>query len=729
MTEPLHLVLAFHNHQPVGNFDHVFEHAYQDAYRPFLDVFEPYEELKISLHLSGPLAHWLEEHHAHYLDRIARLAQSGRVELLGGPHYEAILTMLSPRDRVGQIEHYTQWLARRFGVRVRGMWTPERVWEPALAASLAQAGMEFTVLDDFHFKAAGLDQEELYGYFVTEEDGRLLFLFPGSERLRYLIPFGTIEETLDYLRHVAQQQPGAVVVFGDDGEKFGVWPETKKHVYQDRWLARFFDALVENRSWLRTCTFQDVLGSVPPAGKIYLPECSYREMTEWVLDVRRQRELEQLRQACQEDPRWQLARRFIRGGFWRNFKVKYPEANEMYCRQLAVSRRLQRLEEQHGQDLPLLEQAREELYRGQCNCAYWHGAFGGLYLPHLRHAVYRHLIAADRLMDQVEHGPRPSYVAAVAQDWNLDARQEVRLENERMTLWLAPSRGGHLYELDLKEFGLNLLATMTRREEAYHEKVRAHAQSHQHDVASIHDRVVLKQPDLDRHLFYDSLPQKALVDRFLPRDVSLEQLAHAQAPELGDFALGVYQARVRRSPQEVQLVLSREGQVEGHLLRLTKTVSLRAGESTVRVHYRLEGIPPQGLHFAPQWQAAGLPPGLEDRYFQTLEGEHRGHLGCWLDWAPGPGIQLVDRYQDLLLTLRWDKPAALWAYPVETVNGSEAGFELVHQSVALLPHWFIPAEQGPCWEVGLELSFARASEPQAVLPAIPTAADSPRAEE
>ncbi len=43
---------------------------------------------------------------------------------------------------------------------------------------------------------------------------------------------------------MAEEHPGAVVVFGDDGEKFGTWPETKKHVYDDGWLARFFDALV-----------------------------------------------------------------------------------------------------------------------------------------------------------------------------------------------------------------------------------------------------------------------------------------------------------------------------------------------------------------------------------------------------------------------------------------------------------------------------------------------------
>ncbi|WP_374133479.1 hypothetical protein [Candidatus Endomicrobiellum pyrsonymphae] len=31
-------VFCTHNHQPVGNFDCVFEKAYQAAYRPFMDV-------------------------------------------------------------------------------------------------------------------------------------------------------------------------------------------------------------------------------------------------------------------------------------------------------------------------------------------------------------------------------------------------------------------------------------------------------------------------------------------------------------------------------------------------------------------------------------------------------------------------------------------------------------------------------------------------------------------
>jgi len=137
----LRLCLVLHNHQPVGNFDGVFEQAYEDSYRPFLDVFEPYDGLNISLHTSGPLMEWLDKHHPEYLDRLAALVQAGRVEIIGGAYYEAILAMIPSRDRIGQIEMYREWLENRLGGQVRGIWMPERVWEQTFASDLAVAGV------------------------------------------------------------------------------------------------------------------------------------------------------------------------------------------------------------------------------------------------------------------------------------------------------------------------------------------------------------------------------------------------------------------------------------------------------------------------------------------------------------------------------------------------------------------------------------------------------------
>ena len=147
------------------------------------------------------------------------------------------------------------------------MWMPERVWEQSFTRDLVDAGIEYTMLDDFHFKCAGLTESQLTGHLLTEDDGRVLSVFPGSERLRYTIPFAAPQQTIDYLAKMAEEHPNAVAVFGDDGEKFGTWPETKKHVYDDGWLARFFDALVQNQDWIQVTTLAEAFDNVPPVGQ------------------------------------------------------------------------------------------------------------------------------------------------------------------------------------------------------------------------------------------------------------------------------------------------------------------------------------------------------------------------------------------------------------------------------------------------------------------------------
>jgi hypothetical protein len=704
MAKNIRFAIVLHNHQPVGNFEHVFEQAYQDSYLPFLDVFSRYEAIRISLHISGPLMEWLDATHSDYLDRLAELVARGRVEIIGGAFYEPILAMIPSRDRVGQIRSYTHWLENRLGATIRGLWVPERVWEQAFTRDLVDAGIEYTVLDDFHFKNAGLTEAELYGGYLTEDEGRVLTVFPGSERLRYTIPFADPHETIQYLDRMAQDHPNAVAVFGDDGEKFGTWPETKRHVYTDRWLERFFDALLAHRDWIQLSTLAEAADQTPPVGKVYLPDSSYREMTEWALPVRQQEQYEQVTHDMQHDPRWPSLRQFVRGGYWRNFKVKYPESNEMYARMMSVSRRLSAAEDS-GHEGELIEQARTELYRAQCNCGYWHGAFGGIYLPHLRNAVYHHLIAADNLLDQATR-PRGEWVEAKIDDFNFDARQEVQLANDKLLTLLAPAAGGQMYELDCRAIRHNLLATLARRPEAYHRKVAAGANMGQGHVASIHDRVVFKQEGLDRHLQYDQHLRKSLLDHFFDHDVSLEQLARGQAAEHGDFLAGAYEARVRRNPNRIQVLLVREGMAAGQPVRITKGVTLNAGSAVLEIAYLLEGLPrDRALHFGVEFNFAGLPAGVDDRYFHDLKPQRLGQLGTQLNLTDAYGLGLVDEWLGIDVGLKVSKPTHFWTYPVATVSQSEGGFELVHQAVCVIPHWHVVADAEGRWSVTMTLAL------------------------
>ena len=156
MAGTVRLVLAFHNHQPIGNFDGVFEQAYQESYLPFLNVLTEFPDIPFALHISGSLLEWIEGAHPEYIDRVRAMVSRGQIEIMGGAYYEPILSNIPRRDRIGQITMYSEHLESLFHTVIRGMWVPERVWEQSFAGDISAAGIRYTILDDHHFKSGGL---------------------------------------------------------------------------------------------------------------------------------------------------------------------------------------------------------------------------------------------------------------------------------------------------------------------------------------------------------------------------------------------------------------------------------------------------------------------------------------------------------------------------------------------------------------------------------------------
>ncbi|HEV8122113.1 MAG TPA: alpha-amylase, partial [Candidatus Polarisedimenticolia bacterium] len=176
----IRLVLALHFHQPIGNFDSVFRMAVDRCYAPVVDHFERHPGVRAGFHLSGCLLEWLEAHEAPLLDRVLALVGRGQVEALGGGFYEPILPAIPRADALEQIERMAAWWEKRAGVRPRGAWIAERVWEPSLAELLAEAGVAYTILDDQHLRFAGLLDDRFTGLFVTERAGRAVAFFPSD---------------------------------------------------------------------------------------------------------------------------------------------------------------------------------------------------------------------------------------------------------------------------------------------------------------------------------------------------------------------------------------------------------------------------------------------------------------------------------------------------------------------------------------------------------------------
>src|ERR687897_1268796 len=474
---PIRFVFGLHLHQPVGNFDHVFAQHVEDVYRPLLDRLARRGFLPVVLHLSGPLLEWLEKHEPAYLDRLGTLAADGKLEILLAGFYEPVLAALPRADRIEQIRWMHEAVQRRFGVDARGLWLTERVWEPELAADLADAGVRYALVDDRHFLVTGIPSERLHAPFWTESDGRRLALFSIDERLRYLIPFRPPEETAHYLR--ALRGAGhRLAVLADDGEKFGGWPGTKEWVYERGWLDSFtgtIGGLIEAGE-VQLSTLTEALEDVPSGGIAYLPTASYREMEAWSLPREAALRLIRLEKDLGEERMAGPDGALVRGAHWRNFLAKYPESNRMHKKMQALSF----LCRARG-DPPA---ARRAIGRAQCNDAYWHGVFGGLYLPHLREAIWRNLALAEAELRRGE-----SLIAEVL-DFDADGHEEVWIHSEHFSAVLSPRRGAAVEEYTVFAAGTNYGNTLTRRREAYHDTaLELHAgEGAAHEGApSIHD--------------------------------------------------------------------------------------------------------------------------------------------------------------------------------------------------------------------------------------------------
>lgn len=713
----INLIFGCHSHQPVGNFDFVFEEAYRKAYLPFLEVLERFPGVHVTLHYTGPLFDWFLQEQPGYLKRLRALAEAGRVEIMGGGYYEPLLCAIPERDAAAQIGRMQRFCEAHFGARPRGMWLTERVWEPQMARTLARAGIEYTALDDTHFLCSGVPREDLFGYHMTEDEGETLKIFPILEKLRYLVPFAPVAETIEFLREHATEDGKRCAVFHDDGEKFGVWPYTYQTVYEKGWLEEFFGALESNASWIKTQTYSEYIDSARPAGRTYITCASYFEMMEWALPTGMQRKLHAAQHEAKHDPeKYEHYGQFLRGGFWRGFLAKYPESNHVQKRMLRVSRRVARLRGA-GKAGAALDEAERLLHEGQCNCAYWHGAFGGIYLNHLRTALYERLIAADAAMDVIE-GRQAGWLEAESLDFDGDGNDEVVIDNAAMTAVLLPSDGGTLAELDFKPRPFNFLNTLARREEPYHDALRegrAVPAGEAHG-GSIHDLVQVKEAGLEDFLIYDPYRRTSLRDHFYPHDLGLEALM-ARGAMLDQWASDAPYTLAMEGHGEARTAdLRRNGDIRGTVgggLRVEKRVRARAEVAGLTVEYVIlnTGVCALDGWFGTEFCVNLLTGSADDRYLVAEEsGYGPVRLGSRGDVPGLARLELRDDWMGLGFGLSFSQAARVFHFPIETVSQSEGGQERVHQGCVVLPCWEVALAPGAAWRGTIEIAMRRTRE-------------------
>ncbi len=696
----IHLALALHSHQPLGNFPSVIEDAYQKAYLPFLEILDSFPLVKLNLHYSGILIDWLEANHPDYFDRLRDLIQQGRIELMGGGYYEPILPILPEDNAIAQVRQLALRLESLFQKNPRGAWLAERVWEQPLAAVLNQAGVEYVILDESHFLYASLEPWDLTGYFITEEQGRTLKLIPGSKQLRYTIPFADPYVTVDYLRKIAERRENALVVMGDDGEKFGAWPKTYKHVYEDRWLARFFEELERNRDWIEIIRLSDYLDSFPPLRKVYIPNASYPEMMEWALPSQNRERQHRCIERLKYEPDADQLLPFIRGGYWRNFLAKYPEVDLLHKKMLAVNRRINRIQPHCPPSTPGLREAQECLLKAQCNDAYWHGVFGGIYAPHLRTELLGNLIKANSLSDQLEMGlnlepPAESELL----DFDGDGREELVFHHPQAEAYFQVADGATLRELDFKPSAVPLVNSLKRQPEFYHRFLEGNAgASGDREIQQGHDHLTAQERELDRFLRYDRHGKHCFRLYLFPAWKNLEDYDRQTLEEQGRFAAGPYasfppEADEKAGWRYFASQRQRDGQQHTGLeiIKGFRLLHLEGEPLKICCDLRFQGDLSrlEGQKIGIENVINFLAPTSWDRALFARENSHLS----WdfeerLSWR---GVVekrrcfgFIDGWRRVEVQLCFERPVDWWVVPIYSVSRSEEGLEKIYQGTQVL---------------------------------------------
>lgn len=655
MSATVSLLFGVHAHQPAGNFASVVDEAHEKSYGPYLRTVYRHPQFRFSVHFSG----WLLDHLlVHYPDDMALLREMvtrGQAELFGGGDMEPVLASIPYRDRVGQITALSDRLERAFGRRPRGAWLTERVWEATVVPALADCGIEFVTVDDYHFVCAGQPLDALTGHFTTEEDDRRLDLFPISEQLRYRIPFAPADDTVRYLESLATPGRSVAAIYFDDIEKFGIWPDTYDWVYGKRWLEEFIEGVLASPV-ITPAHFETERAAAPTRGIVYLPTTSYLEMGEWSLPAAKADDYAALVAHHKEQGTYERFKPFLRGGIWRNFLSRYPEANWMHKRMLGLSSRVASLPATQRTD-----EMRDLLYRAQANDAYWHGLFGGLYLPHLRRAVWHAIIALERLLDAADARPTPE-----ARDADHDGRTEIFLHDAEVQAVVRDDENAALVEFSSYALAHNFGDTLTRRREHYyrHMDAQEQAQAQHGGIASAHDRVAFRHAIGPADLEADARPRTSFLDTWIDDAGTTERIP-------------TYARAAAKSPAWLA----------------------QAGSASIDKHYEVEG-PSVVAHYRIRCDAPGAlrvalhlaMPSCDGFLGRVVrDAEVVGGFGAPMLHDGIEGLRLEDGVLGGAVDILVTPAASARTGPVHSVSQSEAGFEKIMQALAVTLEWNLSA--------------------------------------
>jgi len=397
----INMILGSHAHVPSGAREADFEFAYLNKIKPFVSNLYRYSNIHAVLHYSGVLLYWIERNHSEFLMLIEDMVSRKQVELLGGGFYEPSFPLIPLADRIGQIELLTTYLRKHFGKRPLGCWMPDFVWEQNLAAAISSGDMNYTFLSGDQFLRAGMNGADLFSPCITEDQGKLVTVFPVSLPIEKDLEQKSFSQVFVELKNKFETECPA----SNEVKIISVFPQkvaSSQEEAPDTAWNRFFEEISLS---------ENIVETILPS-KILKTQKKYKKTN--------------FKDSCG----------LIENFSPRNFLIEHAEANGIYSKMIFTNVLINQLKGDKARKL----NAREELWKAQDSCLF---SEAGKFQSSLRKSAYSSLLRAERLTR--DNG---KFVSSLVQhDFDFDGIKEHLFQDVKINCYIQ-LRGAGIFELD-----------------------------------------------------------------------------------------------------------------------------------------------------------------------------------------------------------------------------------------------------------------------------------------
>ena len=663
------LILGTYNSQPPEEVHLAVEDYYQNAYKTFLTTLYNEPAIKLSLFYSGSLFEWIEEKHSEFLSVLQEMINNKQVELLGGGFYSPALTLLPIPDRVGQMEKLTTYIRKNFSKKPRGCYLSENVWDSSLVSNLKSCGFDYVFLDDNQFKSSGISDDDLIKCVITEDQGKIITVIPINSVLNSMFLRRPPIELINYIQDNIHLDGVFTILFKGEYLKSSLL--TVKEIKS--WIEEFNSLLLENSSWIETIHpgkyVKQVQGSLQ---RVFFPQYSINGMRNKPLPIASQKDLNRLNRhlgALGDVSHW------INSGFFKQFISRYNDSALLYSKMMYVNL----LANQIKGDRSRKKTAREELWKSQSHYVYWHGAHLGIYDRDLRKRTYKFLI--DSEISTREKGIFKPGITHF--DIDMDGLKEALYQGEYYNSYIS-LKGGIIFQLDCLKRKNNLLSTVQRVEESYHNSE-------------------------NRVNEFDKYPRKMFHDHFISENLSLDKFSENTYEELGSFVDSNFEFdSLNRESKYVILKASGSVNNNGSCHNLTIQKKYLFNKNGIVLTYNIENNDnlPISTVFAPEMNLAlsdvmnGEIPYLssDKEHFLLNKASISGNISNFVVNDDDSSIKVNISFSN--------ETFKFWTLPQYSNSLADGEIINIYQFSTFLPQWKLKLAPNQVWSLAINLSLS-----------------------